>query len=162
MARLLRTIRLGLLETSYFVDKIKSNEYVKESKECKLIVIDTLKFLYDLDLDETNTEPDMSNPIARPRVPHEVLFVIGGWSDGVATSVIETYDIRADRWITSEAIECDSRAYHGVVVMDTQIFILGGFDGIEYFNSVLMFDVTARKWFEKAPMNSKRYTTQVL
>lgn len=37
--------------------------------------------------------------IARPRVPHEVLFAIGGWSGGSPTNFIETYDTRADRWV---------------------------------------------------------------
>lgn len=36
---------------------------------------------------------------ARPRKPREVIFAVGGWSGLYPTSVIETYDPRADRWI---------------------------------------------------------------
>lgn len=48
---------------------------------------------------------DLNNPIARPRVPHEILFVVGGWSGGSPTNIVETYDTRADRWIVCEAMD---------------------------------------------------------
>lgn len=62
-------------------------------------MIEALKFLYDLDMDDSK-EVDLSNPISRPRVPYELMFVVGGWSGGSPTNSIETYDTRADRWIT--------------------------------------------------------------
>ena len=74
---------------------------VHENEQCKPIVIETIKFLYDLDMEE-GKDVDLTNPIARPRVPHEIMFVVGGWSGGSPTNVIETYDTRADRWITVE------------------------------------------------------------
>ena len=37
------------------------------------------------------------NPIARPRLPHEVLFVCGGWSGGSPTSAVELYDVSSNR-----------------------------------------------------------------
>ena len=83
IARLLKCIRLGLLTTQYFVEKVKVHPYVKDSEACKPIVIETLKFLYDLDMDD-DKDLDLSNPLARPRVPHEVLFVVGGWSGRIA------------------------------------------------------------------------------
>lgn len=45
-------------------------------------------------------EVDLNHPLAKPRVPHEIMFVVGGWSGGSPTNIIETYDTRADRWIT--------------------------------------------------------------
>ena len=74
---------------------------VHDNEQCKPIVIETIKFLYDLDMEE-GKDVDLTNPIARPRIPHEIMFVIGGWSGGSPTNVIETYDTRADRWITVE------------------------------------------------------------
>lgn len=29
----------------------------------------------------------------------QVMFVMGGWSGGAPTNMVETYDTRADRWI---------------------------------------------------------------
>lgn len=62
------------------------------------MIIDTLKFLYDLDLSDDKVV-DVSNPYGRPRIPHEILFAVGGWSGGSPTNVMETYDTRADQWI---------------------------------------------------------------
>lgn len=39
------------------------------------------------------------HPWLRPRVPRDVLFVLGGWSNGNAINLMETYDCRADRWL---------------------------------------------------------------
>lgn len=68
------------------------------------MIIETLKFLYDLDMDETK-EVDLTHPLARPRVPFEIMFVVGGWSGGSPTNVIETYDTRADRWIMVDSTD---------------------------------------------------------
>lgn len=78
--------------------KVKAHPYVSGSDQCKPLVIETIKFLYDLDISD-DREVDTSNPLARPRIPHEILFAIGGWSGGSPTNVMETYDTRADRWI---------------------------------------------------------------
>ena len=81
--------------------RVQKHPLVHDNEQCKPIVIETIKFLYDLDM-EDGKDVDLTNPIARPRVPHEIMFVIGGWSGGSPTNVIETYDTRADRWITVE------------------------------------------------------------
>lgn len=109
ISSLLKTVRLGLLSIQYFSEKVKSHPYVKESDLCKPIVIETLKFLYDLDMSENDV--DLTNPLALPRIPHEVLFVIGGWSGGSPTNVIETYDPRADKWIVCDAADRSKYAY---------------------------------------------------
>ncbi|XP_045168944.2 kelch-like protein 10 [Mercenaria mercenaria] len=155
MAKLLRSIRLGLLSTQYFVEKVKPHPYVKESENCKPIIIETLKFLYDLDMDGKE-EIDPVNQLARPRVPHEILFVVGGWSGGSPTNIVETYDTRADKWIICEAMDTGPRAYHGTACLGNVIYIIGGFDGMEYFNSVRCFDPVSKTWAEVAPMNAKR------
>lgn len=68
--------------------------------------------------------------IARPRVPHEILFAIGGWSGGSPTNFIETYDTRADRWVKVEEVDpTGPRAYHGTAVVGYNIYVIGGFDG---------------------------------
>lgn len=66
---------------------------------CRPLIIEALKFMYDLEM-ITKKPGEMRTPeIARPRIPHEVLFAVGGWSGGSPTSCIETYDTRADRWV---------------------------------------------------------------
>lgn len=97
VACLLKTVRLGLVPIKYFVEKIKAHSYVKDNDSCKPIIIETLKHLYDLEMSEDKTS-DGSFPLAKPRLPHEILFVIGGWSRSSPTNIVETYDTRADRW----------------------------------------------------------------
>ena len=55
-------------------------------------------------MDESR-EVDLTNPLARPRIPHEMIVVVGGWSGGSPTNKIETYDTRADRWITCDDVD---------------------------------------------------------
>lgn len=96
---LMKTVRLGLLETQYFLEKVKEHRYVVGIEACRPIIIETLTFLYDLEM-ITKKDTVLSTPeIARPRVPHEIIFAIGGWKNDFILGCIETYDTRADRWI---------------------------------------------------------------
>lgn len=52
------------------------------------------------------------------------------------------------------------RAYHGTICLGHVIYIVGGFDGMEYFNSVRCFHPITKTWSEVAPMNAKRYVYQ--
>jgi kelch-like protein 10 len=88
-------------------------------------------------------------PLAQPRLPHEVIFAIGGWSEGMPQKFIETYDTRADRWVPMlhEDI-AGPRAYHGTAVIGSKIYCIGGFDGMEYFNTCRCFDAVKKTWKE--------------
>ena len=55
---------------------LQMHPLLHDSEQCKPIVIETLKFLYTQNMEKSN-EVDFTNPIARPRVPFEVLFVVG-------------------------------------------------------------------------------------
>ncbi|XP_014664890.1 PREDICTED: kelch-like protein 10 [Priapulus caudatus] len=164
IAKLLGTVRLGLLDANYFVEKVKCHPYVKDNEDCRTLVIETIKFLYDLGLSLQDGKEDkesesvlIESPLAKPRVPHEIMFAIGGWSGGSPTNLLEAYDTRADRWVKVDTVdEIGPRAYHGSVVLDKRIYIIGGFDGVEYFNSVRVFDPANKTYQEVAPMNSRR------
>ncbi|XP_044586739.1 kelch-like protein 10 [Cotesia glomerata] len=159
---LMRTIRLGLLDTQYFLEKVKDHPYVTGVEECRPIIIETLRFLYDLDM-ITQKDGELDTPeIARPRIPHEILFALGGWKGHNATSLMETYDTRADRWI--QVLENDptgGRAYHGAAVIGFNMYVVGGFNGDEYLNSCRCFNAVTKIWREIAPMNSRRCYTSV-
>nr|CAH7722298.1 unnamed protein product [Callosobruchus chinensis] len=152
---LMKCIRLGLLDTQFFLERVKEHPYVSGSEESRPMIIETLKFLYDL---EMITHREVVTPeIARPRVPHEILFAIGGWSGGSPTNFIETYDTRADRWVKVEEVDpTGPRAYHGTAVVGLKIYVIGGFDGMDYFNSCRCLDAVAKSWKEIAPMHARR------
>ncbi|XP_018309372.1 kelch-like protein 10 isoform X3 [Mycetomoellerius zeteki] len=154
---LMKNIRLGLLDTQFFLENVKDHPYVVGNDACRPIIIETLKFLYDLEM-ITQKDGEVPTPeIARPRVPHEILFAIGGWSGGSPTNYIETYDTRADRWIPIEETDpTGPRAYHGLAVVGFDIYVIGGFDGVDYFNSCRCFNAVTKVWREVAPMNARR------
>lgn len=155
MKRLLATVRLGLLPLSIFKTKVKCHKWVVLCPDCKPHIEDTEAFLTKLDKSD---EPDfdMSLPFARPRLPHEILFVIGGWSGGRPIKMVESYDTRADRWVVCKAEDKSPRAYHGVIAIGCLIYIIGGFDATECFSSCRVFDTRTKIWSEIAPMNFKR------
>ncbi|KAK8786872.1 hypothetical protein V5799_023357 [Amblyomma americanum] len=156
IARLLRCVRTGLVDTNFFVEKIKSHKFVSDNESCRPLVIDTLRFLYDLDVVVHNDE--VPTPVfARPRIPHEVMFVIGGWMAGGPTAYIESYDTKADRWIKVESVDPEGpRAYHKCVSIGSEIYVIGGFNGEDYFSSVRCFNAHTKKWRSVTPMHVKR------
>lgn len=157
IVELLRTVRTGLMDTQYFMEKVKESHYVQGHEGCRPIVIETLRFLYDLEV-ITERDGELPTPsIARPRIPHEILFAIGGWSGGSPTSFIETYDTRADRWIRVQEVDpMGPRAYHGTVAIGFKIYVIGGFDGVDYFSSCRVFDAVTKHWKYIAPMYNRR------
>nr|XP_042899405.1 kelch-like protein 10 [Parasteatoda tepidariorum] len=153
---IMRCVRLGLLDTQYFIEKVKKHHYLENNESCDDIVIETQGFLYDVaTISQKVAEVEM--PIlAIPRIPYAVLFTIGGWSGG-PTNVIETYDAKADRWIKVRMTDpFGPRAYHKLAVIGTDIYVIGGFDGLNYFNDCLRFNVVTKEWSEVAPMQCKR------
>lgn len=157
VVNLLKCVRHGLLETQYFLERVKDHPLVTSNDSCRPIIIDTLKFLYDLEtIQEANGEV-LTPEVARPRIPHEILFAIGGWSGGSPTNAIESYDTRADRWIVVPEVDpVGPRAYHGLAVIGYNIYVIGGFDGMDYFNSCRRFNAVNKVWAEVAPMNARR------
>lgn len=139
---------------------MKDHSYVQNRADCRPYIIETLKFLYNLQLTPTTANP-LVPTLARPRYPFEVLFAIGGWSGGNPTAIIETYDTKSDRWAqVNHEDTYGPRAYHGLIVVDHYIYVFGGFDGTEYFNSCRKFDIATNTWHEVAPMNCKRYLSK--
>lgn len=136
--------------------QVKEHRYVRNRADCKPYIIETLKFMYDLQL-TTNTADSIAPSLARPRYPYEMLFAFGGWSGGSPTAFVESYDTKSDRWTrVYEEDPYGPRAYHGTIVIGLDIYLIGGFDGLEYFNSCRKFNTATKMWQEVAPMNCKR------
>lgn len=155
MVRLLNTMRLGLMTVQFVVEKIKSHPYVWGNEECRPIIDDTLRYLNDVDEDE-EIDLEVSKRMTRHRLPNDIVLLFGGWSGGGPTNAIEAYDTRADVWHTCESPDTTPRAYHGTACLDNLIYVIGGFDGTEYFNTVRVFNPVTKLWTEVAPMHTKR------
>ncbi|XP_063794908.1 kelch-like protein 10 [Pseudophryne corroboree] len=152
---LLSEVRLALMNPEYFMNSIKTHDYVKNSEECKTIIIKALTDMYDLNMHGV-INYDCTKPLTRPRLPNAILLAIGGWSSGFPTNAIESYDARADRWVNVTCHAETPRAYHGTAYLKGYVYIIGGFNSMDYFNSVKRFDPFKKIWQEVAPMHSKR------
>lgn len=158
MTQLLGKLRLGLMETEYFMHHVRGHEYVKAcGEEIRPLIRDALQVLHRL---ESNQDQSF-HVLTRPRLPHQILLAVGGWSGGSPTNVIEAYDSRADQWVNVSAkfeafAKERPRAYHGVIYVDGNVFILGGFDGQSYFNTIRRLDLEKLACFEEPPMNHRR------
>ena len=127
---------------------------MKESDDCRPLVVQTLNYTYNFESVDTLAGP--SQVVSRPREPYRLLFAVGGWSGGSPTSALECYDTRADRWTIIDTENNKPRAYMGIAVLDGKLYSVGGFDSNQYFNSVRSFDPTTRRWLDVAPMHSRR------
>ncbi|SPP85554.1 blast:Kelch-like protein 10 [Drosophila guanche] len=159
VAHLMTGVRLGLMTPKCFMEEVKEHPYVLQCAEAKPLIVDTFKFInflyvpFNMPFQPKLTTP----PLAMPRLPHEVIFAIGGWSGGTSKACIETYDTRADRWVNIHAEDpAGPRAYHGTAVIGFKIYSIGGYDGVEYFNTCRVFDAVKKKWSEVAPMHCRR------
>ncbi|XP_049535696.1 kelch-like protein 10 [Anopheles darlingi] len=162
--RLMKTVRLGLLNTEYFLENVKENPYVLAAEDTKSLIIESLTFLYDLEMISTKGIKEMKTPaIGLPRLPHEVIFTVGGWSEGLPQSIIETYDTRADRWVRIRNEDPHGpRAYYGAAFIGTQLYCIGGYDGVEHFHTCRRFDMVHKVWHEIAPMHFRRCYVSVV
>lgn len=69
----------------------------------------------------------------RPRIPHELLFVIGGWAKKVPTNYINIYDYKACLWQEFGLTDETPIAYHGTVTIGQYIYIIGGYGTAKSF-----------------------------
>lgn len=91
-----------------------------------------------------------------PRLPRAILLAIGGWSGTDPTNGIEAFDYQVNRWVSVRNNLEYPRAYHGAAFLNGYVYCIGGFDRVEYFNSVCRLDMTTSTWREVSPMHHRR------
>jgi len=74
----------------------------------------------------------------------------------MACNVCLNVNSRADRWFLSVNTDVTPRAYHGLCALNNLIYMIGGFDGHEHFNTVRCFDPVTKEWRERACMYHAR------
>uniref|UniRef100_A0A8C1LNG9 Kelch-like protein 10 n=1 Tax=Cyprinus carpio TaxID=7962 RepID=A0A8C1LNG9_CYPCA len=160
IAMLLPKVRMGLMTSDYFINNVKSNALVKENEACMPLIINAMKALFEFDMDlHGPISLELIHQLTRPRLPSAILLAIGGWSNGSPSNVIEAYDANADRWVSVTLEDERPRAYHGTAVLDEFVYCVGGYDSVEYFNSVRKLNLITQTWNEWtliAPMRSRR------
>ncbi|CAJ0938359.1 unnamed protein product [Ranitomeya imitator] len=155
ISALLPEVRFAFMPTEYYGNNVISNIYIRDNEECKPILVNAFKAMHNLNVNGPS-HSDFQNPMSRPRLPYAVLFAIGGWSGGGPTNAMESYDARADKWINVTCEEESPRAYHGTAYLNGYVYLIGGFDSVDYFNDVTRFNPVKKAWKQVAPMHSKR------
>uniref|UniRef100_UPI0037E9952B kelch-like protein 10 n=1 Tax=Semicossyphus pulcher TaxID=241346 RepID=UPI0037E9952B len=148
---LLSKVRLALTSLEYIRINVMSNELVRNNADCT-VALQTLVGI----ITEGPSMPGLLSALVRPRLPNAVLLAIGGWSGGDPTNGIEAYDVRANQWIDVTNYLQRPRAYHGTAFVNGYVYCVGGFNGVEHFNSVCRLDISTRTWHEAAPMHYRR------
>ncbi|VDN83855.1 unnamed protein product [Brugia pahangi] len=135
---LLKCIRYNLLNDE------QKNEIIKDLTHFKINIIDGQKSINW----SMNTET---------RIPRDLLLAIGGWEKRGPTNVAEVLNINTNKWQRAKILE-DKRqiAYHECIVINNKLYVIGGFEGTQYFNSTRCYDSETKEWSELAPMNYAR------
>nr|XP_037288032.1 kelch-like protein 10 [Rhipicephalus microplus] len=149
---LLSAVRFGLCKVSFLQEEVFPHPML-DDVDCRAVLEPVYGLLDQLEIHEGPRMINLTHPMLRPRIPRDILFVIGGWSNGSATSLVESYDCRANRWLTFlNDRDIMPRAYHGLVALDNLIYMIGGFDGSQCFNCVRCFNPLLHRWTERACM----------
>ncbi|KDR15171.1 kelch-like protein 10 [Zootermopsis nevadensis] len=155
IADLLKGVRLGLLDAEFFLETVSNHPYVKDNDGCRPLISETLAFRRYPEMMTKEGKEFVTPRIARPRIPQDILFAIGGRCDGRPTDLIEAYDARADGWSVVEGVDsiCP-RANHGTAVVGFDIYIIGGINhSSEGLSSCQCFNAVTKTCREVAPMN---------
>ncbi|EFO20936.1 hypothetical protein LOAG_07553 [Loa loa] len=135
--QLVKSIRYNLLN-----DKQK-DEIKKDLIRFKMNNIDDQNIVWSM-----NTEK---------RIHRDLLITIGGWEKSGPSNIVEVLDINANKWRRVETFEDNRRiAYHECIVISNKLYVIGGFEGSQYFNTVRCYDGETKKWHELAPMHHAR------
>ncbi|CAJ0591138.1 unnamed protein product [Cylicocyclus nassatus] len=90
------------------------------------------------------------------RPPRDQLVMFGGWYGGRTHSRIDIYDEMRKEWKPL----CDLSlihpiAYHGAVVLNDELYVIGGTDGENHYSTVMKMNMFG-EWTEVAPMYETR------
>lgn len=157
---LIKHVRFGNSAVRFVeTDILAKNEWVQELPELLAYLRYVNNVLRDIQQDPVPTKFDVvKHPFLRPRIPRDIIFTFGGWSASSATNVIETYDCRVNKWykMEGERTGAGTRAYHGMVFFNGQIYLIGGFDGRNHFSSCQAFDPVSKVFTMKGNMGQAR------
>ncbi|WKY10716.1 hypothetical protein Q1695_002798 [Nippostrongylus brasiliensis] len=90
------------------------------------------------------------------RAPRDQLVMFGGWHSGRTHSRIDIFDAEKNDWKPL----CDLSlvhpiAYHGSVVLNDELYVIGGTDGENHYSTVMKMNMRG-EWKEVAPMFETR------
>ena len=80
------------------------------------------------------------------------VIVPGGYtSAGVPTAIVEAYDPISDTWTTLPSMPAPRFAY-AIAAYQNRMYVMGGWDGQRYVDTMLIYDATTRRWTTGTPL----------
>uniref|UniRef100_A0A8C6S8V8 Kelch like family member 10 n=1 Tax=Neogobius melanostomus TaxID=47308 RepID=A0A8C6S8V8_9GOBI len=155
LTELLSKIRLARITPEYFNQSIRCCELVRQNRDCRALIRTAMKLMTNVRIPSCNASL-FPEPLARPRLPRAILVAIGGWSGRDMVNRIESFDNRADCWMSVANDDETPRAYHGTVFLNGSLYLIGGCDELAEQRTVHRYDLAKRTWQEVGPMRSKR------
>ncbi|XP_033738171.1 actin-binding protein IPP-like [Pecten maximus] len=113
-----------------------------------------------LKLHQNRIKPHMLNP---RKCARKNIYVIGGnkqsdewrWSDGVTVPTVEKFDTLTMDWTSMSDMQF-SRSSHGAVVLNGQIYVVGGENDSLICDNVECYDPASNKWSSLPCLNYPR------
>ncbi|CAM4693668.1 unnamed protein product [Leuciscus chuanchicus] len=135
----------------------KCNALVMENEDCMPVIINAMKTLFDLNMDEP-TNSELMHQLTHPRLPSSILLAIGGWRGGTSyNSEIEAYDAKADCWVSVTQEEDERpRAYLGTAVLDCTLTWTIVLNDVLYSTLLQRIDTNHDTFLFVAPMDERR------
>jgi N-acetylneuraminic acid mutarotase len=80
------------------------------------------------------------------------VIVPGGYTAaGLPTAIVEAYDPISDTWTTLPSMPAPRFAYASAAYQN-RLYIMGGWDGQRYVDTLLIYDAAAQRWTTGAPL----------
>jgi DNA-binding CsgD family transcriptional regulator/N-acetylneuraminic acid mutarotase len=93
---------------------------------------------------------------AKAAVIGGLIYVPGGeTAPGQPTNVVEVYDPREQVWLTTATMPVQLSRY-AMVAFEGKLYIFGGWDGLEYRDTVYSFNPQTNSWSEHSSMPTAR------
>ncbi|KAL3252427.1 hypothetical protein MRX96_017738 [Rhipicephalus microplus] len=134
-------IRFGLCKVSFLHEEVLPHPML-DDVDCHAVLEPVYGLLDQLEIHEGPRMINLTHPMLRPRIPRDLLFVIGGWGSDTAANLVERYGCRSNRWLIfpNDRDIMPQVYHHELVVLDGLVYLIGGSDRSQCFNCVRCFN----------------------
>ncbi|KAJ1522807.1 hypothetical protein ONE63_001961 [Megalurothrips usitatus] len=153
VAKLLKHVRLPLLERDFLMTHVECDPLVRSSVPCKELLLEAMK--YHLLPDQRAALSTSRTAARQPEGLEPYLFAVGGGSLFAIHSECEVFSTRAERW-QAIAPMLFRRSRAGVVGLNRQLYVVGGYDGTSDLSTAECYSPHLNAWSAITPMGTKR------
>lgn len=168
VSELLQCARFPLMSYEFVINKLKQHPRLSINKELVTLRDTIVEQCYDIFNDEEvgeNYKPSMDCLTLKHRIPVEMIFLLGGWTRGRTLDIAECYNTNSKEWFVTRHLQDPNggRCYFGMEIVEGNIYVIGGYCGKMYMNTVRKFNPRTHCWIDVAPMHFRRcFTTTVI